>query len=293
MTWFRLDDDVVNDPKVQRLSGDLFKAWVNLLCLASKGKGFLPDVRGIAFSLRTSVSKTEKIVGSLVEAGLIERSGEALQPHNWAGRQFQSDSSAERVRRHREKRAANGLQRQWSAPKELREAIYTRDQFQCVYCQSTDDLTIDHRTPESRGGTHDIENLQVACRYCNAAKRDMTHDEFVTRNGGVTLQKRHQNTEQNTTEQTDSALRAPATNGKYAFVAGVIKLNDKDLAQFVEAYSYLDVKAELLSLSDWAADQANWFHAVKGALAKRNRDVKARQSKPDKPEKPPHLEGIL
>jgi hypothetical protein len=42
--WFRFYDDALNDPKVQKLSGDLFKAWVNILCLASKHGGELPAV---------------------------------------------------------------------------------------------------------------------------------------------------------------------------------------------------------------------------------------------------------
>ena len=40
--WFRLYNDVINDPKVQRLDGETFKAWINILCLASKGGGVLP-----------------------------------------------------------------------------------------------------------------------------------------------------------------------------------------------------------------------------------------------------------
>ena len=35
--WLRLYDDVLDDPEVQRLPPDLFKHWVNLLCLANKG----------------------------------------------------------------------------------------------------------------------------------------------------------------------------------------------------------------------------------------------------------------
>lgn len=62
----------------------------------------------------------------------------------------------------------------------------------------------------------------------------------------------------------------------YAFEDGVIKLNQKDFESWSRAYSNLDLAAELMSLSKWAQSEgANWFHAVKGALAKRNREVKA------------------
>ena len=36
MKWFRFYHDAIDDPKVQRLPGDVFKFWVNLLCLASR-----------------------------------------------------------------------------------------------------------------------------------------------------------------------------------------------------------------------------------------------------------------
>ena len=40
----------------------------------------------------------------------------------------------------------------------------------CVYCGSTEPLTIDHVTPLSKGGTHTIDNLALACKSCNSSK---------------------------------------------------------------------------------------------------------------------------
>lgn len=70
---------------------------------------------------------------------------------------------------------------------------------------------------------------------------------------------------------------ADAVSSKvYAFESGVIRLNQRDFEQWTQAFSYLELPAELLSLSKWAESEGgNWFHAVKGALAKRNREVKA------------------
>lgn len=67
----------------------------------------------------------------------------------------------------------------------------------------------------------------------------------------------------------------PAGAVPYAFEDGVIKLNQKDFDQWRQAFAQLDLPAELLSLSAWARQQSSWFNAVKGALAKRNREVKA------------------
>lgn len=83
-------------------------------------------------------------------------------------------------------------------------------------------------------------------------------------------------TTQRKKEDTPSGVTAKA----YAFEDGVIRLNQRDFEGWSKAFSYLDLPAELLSLSKWASEQGDkWFHALKGALAKRNRDVKAEQER--------------
>lgn len=92
-----------------------------------------------------------------------------------------------------------------------------------------------------------------------------------------------------------AADAASTTNGKYQFESGVIRLTAKDFAQWKEAFSYLDLAAELIALAPWAADQPKWFHAVSGALAKRNREEKLRRDKPANgqlPLVPSEFEGI-
>ena len=42
--------------------------------------------------------------------------------------------------------------------------------FKCIYCKSTENLTIDHILPICRGGTHDFSNLQILCKSCNSKK---------------------------------------------------------------------------------------------------------------------------
>ncbi len=200
--WFRFYDDALNDPKIVLMPEALRWHWVAILCVASKNEGILPNVQDVAFGLRLSQKKAQSIIDDLLARGLLDRVDEMLTPHNWTGRQYQSDSSAERVKRHREKRVAAGLERQWTAPKQLRQQVYERDGFACVYCGSTEKLSLDHRTPEIRGGTHDPENLATACLSCNGAKRDMTEQEYrvraVTVTPRETLLKRPQSTEQNT-----------------------------------------------------------------------------------------------
>lgn len=99
--WFRFYNEVLDDPKVQRLSPTLFRAWVNLLCLASASDGKLPSIDDIAFKLRVSVQDAQQHIDELILAGLLDPTTDGLVPHNWRARQFVSDSSTERVRKHR------------------------------------------------------------------------------------------------------------------------------------------------------------------------------------------------
>ena len=102
--WFRVYNTLVDDPKVQQLPSALFKALINLWCLASQSGGVLPQMNVVAYKLRMTPRKAADIVARLVAAGLMESSGGAVVPHNWSGRQYQSDCSTERVRRFRANR---------------------------------------------------------------------------------------------------------------------------------------------------------------------------------------------
>ncbi len=102
--WFRFYDEALNDKKVQRLAPHLFKTWINLLCLASKGAGKIPNDDDIAFELRISVQDAKQQVEDLILAGLIDIQPDgARAPHNWEERQFISDTSVERTRKYRER----------------------------------------------------------------------------------------------------------------------------------------------------------------------------------------------
>jgi hypothetical protein len=99
--WFRLDDDVINDPKILLLPEALRWIWVAFLCIASKNRGALPAIEIIALSLRVKQIKAAEYLTRLVTAGLIDKTETGFAPHNWEGRQFKSDVSTERVKRFR------------------------------------------------------------------------------------------------------------------------------------------------------------------------------------------------
>jgi hypothetical protein len=102
--WFRFYTSTAHDPKVQRLPDRLFKAWVNLLCLAAENDGSLPGASDCAYVLRLSDEDMNSILEQLSERGLFDESESGLKPHNWDGRQYKSDVSTDRVKRFREKK---------------------------------------------------------------------------------------------------------------------------------------------------------------------------------------------
>jgi 5-methylcytosine-specific restriction endonuclease McrA len=58
-----------------------------------------------------------------------------------------------------------------------RHNIMKRDAYQCLYCGSTKNLTLDHMVPKSRGGDSSWTNLVTACMRCNTRKGDRTPEE--------------------------------------------------------------------------------------------------------------------
>jgi hypothetical protein len=104
VTWLRLHTDIINKPKVQRLPGDLFKALINLWCVAKENGGTLPPIDDIAFSLRASAEAVKAWLDALQQHGLIDAMEDgSLKPHEWDKHQFVSDISTERVQKHRAK----------------------------------------------------------------------------------------------------------------------------------------------------------------------------------------------
>jgi hypothetical protein len=99
--WFRFYDDAMNDPKLLRLSDELFRAWTILLCFASKNGGTLPPTDDIALALRLRPTKVAEWITKLVKGGLLDNNDGVFSPHNWNARQFKSDVSTERVKRFR------------------------------------------------------------------------------------------------------------------------------------------------------------------------------------------------
>lgn len=106
--WFRLYDRLLDDPKAQRLPPDVFKGWINLLCLAARSEGKLPGLSDIAFALRITDREADSLVTTLLDAGLLDDEPDGARPHNWDGLQFVTDADKSNAERQRRWRAKNG-----------------------------------------------------------------------------------------------------------------------------------------------------------------------------------------
>jgi len=58
-----------------------------------------------------------------------------------------------------------------------RNLIMKRDGYKCLYCGATENLTLDHILPSSRGGEDTWENLCSCCGSCNVKKGNKTPQE--------------------------------------------------------------------------------------------------------------------
>jgi len=70
----------------------------------------------------------------------------------------------------RRKRANYAISKQ-----EIRQMVFGRDGFKCVFCSSRKSLSVDHIRPVAHGGGDDIENLQTLCKSCNSKKGSTTN----------------------------------------------------------------------------------------------------------------------
>jgi hypothetical protein len=106
-------------------------------------------------------NKTARIVRNLSNAGLIRISADkihAVEPHKADPTSFFEEGG------------------NWQR---LRQAVFERDNFTCVYCGATEAvLHADHVHPRSRGGRDEMENLVTACASCNLSKGSKSVEEW-------------------------------------------------------------------------------------------------------------------
>lgn len=121
LPWFRLYVSAVRDTKLRRLPAS--QRWVWVAVLAAARESCQPGLllvserqpmtdRDIADMAAVSVSDVRKALAAFEAADMIDRSeanGGAWHVTNWDHRQYQSDNTTERTRKHRTKERSNGV----------------------------------------------------------------------------------------------------------------------------------------------------------------------------------------
>jgi hypothetical protein len=161
-------DDLLDDPKVQRLDPVLFKAWVNLLCLASRTGGKIPPIEDTAFALRMSESEARKTVDALIDKGLIDVLDDEAVPHNWRKRQYLSDNSTERSRKHRTAKAETYPQQECNVASAVAATPPETE------TETETDITTHHAQ-----GADDWGQLEAKCRQAAGWEREPSPNLFV------------------------------------------------------------------------------------------------------------------
>ena len=96
--WFRLYSEFAHDPKIQMLPEAMQRRYVMLMCLRCSETLETLHETEIAFQLRLSEAELIETKQLFINKNFIDKHWNLL---NWDKRQFVSDSSTMRVRKHR------------------------------------------------------------------------------------------------------------------------------------------------------------------------------------------------
>lgn len=109
MPWFRMYSEAVDDEKLRLLAFEDRWHFVALLCCKCAGVLDSDDPllrRKLAVKLGLGIRELDEVARRLSEVDLIDF--ETMQPLHWEERQFQSDSSTDRVKAYRERMKREG-----------------------------------------------------------------------------------------------------------------------------------------------------------------------------------------
>lgn len=175
-TDFRLSIGLFTHPKFiklrRRLGGDGALGYIRLLAFAVQYRedGVLRglDHDDIAQAAGWT-GDAEMLLSGLVKIGLLNESDEGYMIAEWP-------EFVKIVPPPSDQRLFDAMR---SVARVFAAEVFARDNHRCVYCGRTDDLTLDHVTPLTRGGANTPENLKTACRSCNSSKNNKTPEEWI------------------------------------------------------------------------------------------------------------------
>jgi hypothetical protein len=139
------------------------------------------------------------------------------------------------------------------------------------------------RTDDGRSGdlkSDDQTDGEVSRHPADASVGSGTENQEFRRTGDAPTDDQTDAKKKEVKEIKKEEDTACAVTSIYFFEAGVIRLTKKDFDKWQDAFPKLSLKAELLSLQEWAGKQPNWYFAVAAALNKRQRQIDTERNKP-------------
>lgn len=231
--WFRMYAEFATDPKVQMLTEAMQRRYLMLMCMRCSNSLVTLQDDEVAFQLRIDVAQLAETKQLFIAKGFIDDQWNLL---NWDKRQFASDSSAQRVAKHRaakkaeEKQGGNGdvtlLKRNDNA---LDTDTDTEDELQRSP-QSDDDVrkcpvgTIVNLYHELMPGNPQVKVINdnrkrlIRARWAEAAKLDCEPFGYTTRSTGIEAWRAFFTV---CAESKFLTGRAPSTAGKPPFMADI------------------------------------------------------------------------
>lgn len=158
MAWVRLDSDFLDHPMIIGLSNEAFRLYVGSIAYCAS---YYPETkiprRYVFHRLPLQGGRWWGYVKELLDANLwsCENSEKPTHLQDW--HLVPQDLWVYEFGRNYEYLAH-------------REKVFSRDSYTCVFCGATEDLTLDHILPISKGGGNELSNLQTLCRSCNSRK---------------------------------------------------------------------------------------------------------------------------
>lgn len=131
-------------------------------------EGFDPEQAAVYFQIEQTA--VQAVMQALADKQCL--TGKRIA--NWEEYQPE-ETSTDRVQRYRGRLTSSG--QSITGYLRHRAALMERDGNACVYCLSAESLVIDHMHPVQKGGTHDQDNLAIACKSCNSGKAGRTPEE--------------------------------------------------------------------------------------------------------------------
>lgn len=100
MPWFRMYSEFATDPKVQAMPEHMQRRLVMLFCLQCSNNYNPSNIDEIAYALRIDECNVSETFHYFIKRGFLDENGHII---NWDKRQYKSDTSSERVKKHRTK----------------------------------------------------------------------------------------------------------------------------------------------------------------------------------------------